>query len=91
MPPAILWGYGPGAMRWKDIPVSCPPGETREIEIPIWNPATLEALQKGVTTVCRCSLLDPSGFRPITADILIVPGLEKEVKRALAIGPDAVL
>ena len=86
------WGSHVGGGRWKDIPIRCAPGETRRISIPLWNPSVLEALAKGVATICRCSLIDPSGFRPITADIWIVPEAPtKEEKQALAIGPDAIV
>jgi len=85
------WGLGMTARRWKDIPVACPPGESCTVTIPIWNQGTLEALSHGAACVCRCVLLDPQGFRPIMADIVIVPEKPQEVKAALAIGPDAVM
>ena len=84
------WGGWVAARDWRDIPVSCPPGETRTIEIPLWNPSTQEAMKKGVPSVLRVYLLDPKGFRPITADILLIPEKDKEQKpEKLRIGPDA--
>ncbi len=82
-----------GQMRlWRDIPVSCPPGETTKVSIPIWNPQTLDALKSKMPAACRCILLDPSGFRPITADIIIIPeSIDNKDKTAIPIGPDAKL
>ncbi|MFW6337254.1 MAG: glycoside hydrolase family 2 TIM barrel-domain containing protein [Phycisphaeraceae bacterium] len=82
-----------GQMRkFKDVPVACPPGETREITIPLWNPQTRKALGKGAPTACRCTLLKPDGYRVVTHDILIVPerigGREAE---HMPVGPDAKL
>jgi len=39
------------------------------------------------------TMIDPKGFRPITADIRIIPNQEKAVQKArpLAIGPDAII
>jgi hypothetical protein len=87
----MSWGLSVGR-RWVDVRASCPPGETREIEIPIWNKDSLKSLREGHATLVRVSLLAPGGFRPLTADIFVLPqSLEKEQKPALAIGPDAVL
>jgi len=81
-----------GMMRnWKDIPISCPPGGTTTIRIPIWNNSSLETLQKGSAIACRCILLDPTGFRPITADILVVPEKSAETDVSMPMGPDAEL
>ncbi len=84
------WGKGAGTRDWRDIPVSCPPGETCTLDIPLWHPATLHSLERGIITVCRVVLLTPTGYRPITANILITPEVVKEdEKKELLIGPDA--
>ena len=44
---------------------------------------------RGVACVCRCVLLDPSGFRPLTHDILLVPETTQAVDVPLMIGSDA--
>jgi hypothetical protein len=77
--------------RFKDIPVECPPGVTREIRIPIWNEATMKALHQGQPVVCRCILVDPKDFRPITADIVVTPKNVNFAEGAMPLGPDAVL
>jgi len=88
-------GGGPpfmGGMRdYKDIPVSCPPGKTTTIRIPVWNKHSLNTLQKGAPIVCRCILLDPQGRRVTTADIFVKPPKKEDVKAQMPIGPDAVL
>jgi hypothetical protein len=48
------------------------------------------ALEKGAVIVCRCILLDPQGYRPITADVLVVPREIAETRALMPIGPDAV-
>jgi hypothetical protein len=82
-----------GQLRaWKDIPVSCAPGESVEVRVPIWNEKTLEALNSGSPAVCRCVILDPKGYRPITADVLIAPESLQDGRDAeVPIGPDANL
>ena len=82
-----------GQMRlWKDIPISCPPGDTVTVSIPIWNPQSMEALENNMPVACRCIVLDPSGFRPITADIIIIPeSVEIRDDVVMPIGPDAEL
>ncbi|HEY3396634.1 MAG TPA: glycoside hydrolase family 2 TIM barrel-domain containing protein [Armatimonadota bacterium] len=87
-------GGGPpymGMMReWKDISVSCPPASTVEVTVPIWNPSSLETLEKGSPIVLRCTVLDPTGFRPLAADIVIVPQqVDQEVEAVIPVGPDA--
>jgi hypothetical protein len=87
-------GGGPpwmGMLRdWQDVPMAGAPGETATLRIPIWNPGSLKTLEAGSPIVCRCSLLDPFGFRPITADILVIPEATGEAEAAMPIGPDAV-
>ena len=78
--------------QFRDIAVSCPPGAKTEVRIPIWNEESLKGLEGGQPVICRCHLLDPRGFRPITHDILVVPeqigGAEAT---AMPVGPDAVM
>jgi len=78
--------------RFEDIPVACPPGETCEVRIPLTGGA-LNALQKGTFALVRLTLLDPTGYRPITAELLVLPPEHDEAARdrAMTIGPDAVL
>jgi hypothetical protein len=64
---------------------------TREIRIPIWNEATMKALHQGQPVVCRCILVDPKDFRPITADIVVTPKNVNFAEGAMPLGPDAVL
>ena len=86
----LAWAKGASTREWRDIPVACPPGETCTIEIPLWNAEARKSLERGVVTICRVVLLTPSGFRPLTADILITPEVVKEdEKKELLIGPDA--
>lgn len=82
-----------GMMRqFRDVPVSCPPGETVTLHIPIWDEDSRKALDEGGFICCRCTLLDPKGFRVITADILVMPesgGRKKDGE--MPVGPDARL
>ena len=89
----MAYGTGASTRDWRDIPISLAPGEKKTVEIPLWNPRALDSLNEGVMTLCRVSLMDPKGFRPITADIRILPVRERkaEENRPLAIGPDAIL
>ncbi len=83
-------GFWISAVRWKDIKLSCPPGGTATVEIPIWNKGTQDALDKDIPCALRCYLIDPKGFRPITADILLVPeSKDKKSDDNLYVGPDA--
>jgi len=90
-----MMGGGPPYMStmraWEDVPVSCPPGQTTTIRIPIWSAHSLKTLEKGAPVICRCILLDPQGTRMTTADILVEPVKKEEVKVQMTIGPDAVL
>ncbi len=78
--------------KFKDIPMACAPGDTTEIHIPI-DPGVLKGLESGRFGVCRCTLLDPSGFRPLTAEIMVVPASTQaaDIDKTMTIGPDAVL
>ena len=87
-------GGGPpymGMMReWKDVPWEGAPGTTAAVTIPIWNPGTLQALQSGKPVVCRCTVLDPDGFRPIMADVLVIPErADLALDTEMPVGPDA--
>ncbi len=76
--------------HFKDVPIACAPGEKAEIRIPL-EAQTLKALENGRFVLCRCSLLDPKGFRPVTADIYVEPtAVAGELDETMTIGPDAV-
>ncbi|MHB9131114.1 MAG: glycoside hydrolase family 2 protein [Armatimonadota bacterium] len=89
-------GGGPpymGMLReWRDVPMTGAPGETATVIVPIWNPGTLSTLESGKPVVCRCTILDPTGYRPIMADVLVSPQ-EADISpdAAMPVGPDAVL
>ena len=59
--------------EWQDFRVACPPGQSATIRIPAWNRGARESLDKGNWTILRLHVLDPGGYRPITADVLVVP------------------
>ncbi len=81
-----------GQMReYRDISVRCAPGQRTTATIPIWNKASAAALKNGSPFCCRCIVLDPDGFRPITKDILVIPEEAAKARTAMPIGPDAVL
>lgn len=78
-----------GMLReWKDIPMAGAPGTTAEVEIPLWDQQTLEALEQGTPANVRCTILDPTGFRPIMADVLVIPEETQEKDEGIVIGPD---
>ena len=89
-----MMGGGPpymGMMReWRDVALACPPGAETTVRIPLWNEGTRKTLDGGAPVVCRCILLDPTGFRPITADILVVPEAITAARSPMPMGPDAV-
>ena len=75
--------------NWRDVPASCPPGGEAEVTVPIWNAASREALAAGRPIVCRCIVIDPAGFRPITHDVLVVPDtIRQDAAAPMPIGPD---
>ena len=76
---------------WEDVPVSGAPGKTITVTIPLNHEGTLSGLENGNIALCRCIFLDPKGFSPITADILIIPAEIKESNNLMPIGPDAEL
>ena len=79
--------------QFREVPMRCAPGAAGEICIPLWHEGMLEALGKGGFGLCRCSLMAPDGYRPITADILVLPASTdaKVAEYAMPVGPDAVL
>ena len=81
-----------GMRKYIDVSMACAPGDSAEIQIPL-DPKVLQALQEGNFGLCRYTLLDPTGFRPITAESLILPagGVVSDGEQAMNIGPDAVL
>mgnify|MGYP006301865959 FL=1 len=84
--------YGTMMRKFHDIPISCAPGEETEIVIPLKGPA-LKSLRQNQLALVRCHLLDPSGFRPVTAEIIVTPEQENlaEADTTMSIGPDAVM
>ncbi len=78
--------------QYRDIDVECAPGETVEVCIPIWSEALKKSLNDGGWGLCRVTMLDPAGFCPLTADILVMPEkMHKKEEAAMPIGPDAVI
>ena len=86
-----------GGSRWvsmlrhfRDIKIDCAPGETVTVEVPIWRDAMKDALNNGSLGICRITMLDPQGFCPVTADILVLPeALQEKVDEHMTVGPDA--
>jgi hypothetical protein len=77
---------------FRDVEVSCAPGETVEVKIPIWHDGLKESLENGNFGYCRCNFLAPDGFCPVKADILIIPeDMQKKDEMGMPIGPDAIL
>ena len=77
---------------FKDIELSCGPGEAIEVKIPIWHEGLKKSLENGNFGYCRCTLLDPNGFCPVKADILIIPeDMQQKDEMGMPIGPDAIL
>jgi len=78
--------------QFRDVEVSCAPGETVEVRIPIWEEGLKNALANNQFGLCRISLLDPKGFCPVKADILIIPeAMQQHDDQGMPIGPDAIL
>jgi hypothetical protein len=75
--------------NWRDIPVSCAPGESVTLTIPLYEEGSRNALKAGAAIVCRCAVLLPGGFRLLNADILVIPETVQDVQAAIPIGPDA--
>lgn len=85
-------GNNPGR-DWRDVQVICPPGKKTMVDFPLWNEDTIKCLERGLKSIYRILLIDPMGFRPISADIHIQPdsSCSAEGKSTLLIGPDAPL
>ena len=87
-------GGGPPYMsmlrEFKDVAVDCDPMSSTEMVVPIWNPGTVATLEKGSPVSLRVTVMDPDGFRPIMADILVVPQSDEPGEEAvIPLGPDA--
>ncbi|MBM4148417.1 MAG: hypothetical protein FJ224_05185 [Lentisphaerae bacterium] len=78
--------------NFTDIKVNCAPGARAEVRVPL-QPHVLKSLESGGYGLCRFTLLDPTGYRPIAAEALIVraEGKVGKIETAMTIGPDAVL
>ena len=78
--------------QFRDVKVFCAPGKTVEVKIPIWCDSLKKALDSGNFGYCRISLLDPKGFCPVKADILIIPeSMQQKDDTGMPVGPDAIL
>ncbi len=78
--------------QFRDVKISCAPGKTVEVKIPVWCDSLKKALDKGNFGYCRISLLDPKGFCPVKADILIIPeSMQQKDDMGMPVGPDAIL
>lgn len=88
----LLGGTAWGSMmrEFKDIPVSCAPGQS--VDITIRMPQA-KGLDEGGTALCRFVVLEPSGFRAIMADVLVMSEENAAVRTAapMPIGPDAIM
>jgi hypothetical protein len=84
--------YGSMMRKFRDIPMACPPGKKAEIAIPLDDPL-LKGLEKGTPALVRCTLLAPDRFRPITAEIVVVPKSLNitEADAPMNLGPDAII
>ena len=83
------WAKSPSTRDWRDLTVSCPPGESCTVEVEIWPQLSFDSLNLGIPTVLRIVLLDPKGFHTLTTDIMLVPEkVAKDTKGELFIGPD---
>jgi len=78
--------------EFRDIRVDCQPGEKVTVRIPLWEVSALKSLEENGVALCRINLLDPTGFRPITADIIILSREKVKTQEGeMPIGPDAKL
>jgi hypothetical protein len=87
-------GGGPPYMsmlrEFKDIPVQCAPMSSTEMAVPLWSENTKTTLEKGNPATLRVTVIDPDGFRPLMADLMIVPEAEEPGEEAvIPLGPDA--
>ena len=78
-----------GMMRdWQDVPMSGAPGAATEIVIPIWDESVRKQLDDGTPGCVRCTVLDPTGFRAIMADVLVIPEVTDIKAEDVVIGPN---
>ena len=77
--------------EWQDVKVDCLPGETVKVSIPILKNDVKDGLDNDNLALMRIFLIDPKGFRPTTADILIMPENIKHEDGVLPVGPDAIM
>jgi len=78
--------------KFRDVPLSCKPGETITARFPIWSPHVKTALDKGRFGYFRINVIDPFGFCPLKADILIIPeSMQQKDDAGMPIGPDAII
>ena len=78
--------------KFKDIKIAAEPGEKVTAKIPIWNNELKEALGNNNFGYCRITVLDPFGFCPVKADILIIPeAMQLKDTNGMPIGPDAIM
>jgi hypothetical protein len=86
----LKWGHM--LREWRDLPMAGAPGEIALLTLPIWHEGTLKTLEGGSPALCRFTVLDPTGFRTLMADVLVLPeAIAGEIERAMPIGPDALL
>ena len=63
-----------GILRdWQDLDIACAPGENIEVQVDLWHEAAITSLNEGKPTILRLHVIEPSGYRPITHDVLIIP------------------
>ncbi len=74
--------------RYVEVPMSCPPGGRTTVTVPV-DRHLREALDTGKTVMARCTFLDPRGFRPAQADVLVARDTDRASETAMPIGPDA--
>ncbi len=77
--------------KFRDVEVECAPGDTGTLVIPL-SEDMRKGFAEGNWALCRITVLDPKGFCPVTADLLIVPeSISESRDEAMPVGPDAVL
>jgi hypothetical protein len=65
-----------GILRdWRDIEVAGAPGADVQVEIPLWHDQARASLAEGRPVVLRLHILAPDGTRPLTHEVLLIPGL----------------
>jgi hypothetical protein len=77
--------------KFRDVPVSCPPGERTTVRVPLPDDSWRKALDEGHSILVRLTLLDPRGFKVAVAEIVVVSGAEaKPDDQLMPMGPDAI-